>query len=161
MGIGKYLHKKKDGQGDSPQQPRRFRSRRGSADLGTSPYATTEAAGQPETGSYPLKGNYSTTAVQNSRTRSRASSIASRFKRPSSYTGPPNGSAPFLPEPQLGSFQSNDFLDGANYPPSPYNTYTQTEDTGLEKGMGNMAIAGRLSKLIHGSFPALLEIYQS
>lgn len=142
MGIGKFFHKRKDGQGDSPQQLRRFRSRRGSADLGTSPYATAETAGQPETGAYPLRGNYSTTAVQKPRTRSRASSIASRFRRPSSYAGPPTGNngAPFLPEPHMGGFQTNDLLDGADYPPSPDNGSKHTGNMGLERDMNNMVV---------------------
>ena len=155
MGIGKYFHRKKDGEGDSPQQPRRFRSRRDSTDLGTSPYATAQAAGAPETGSYPFKGNYSATAIQNPKSRSRTSSIASRFKRPSSYAGPPrdSNSAPFLPEPQLDGFRPNDGFERSKHPYSPYNSPQYEDSTydvprqqayaGLEQEMDNMAIGGR------------------
>ena len=146
MGIGKYFHKKKEGEGDSPHQPRRFRSRRGSANLGTSPYDAAQAGGRPEQGSYPLRGNYSSTAVGNTKTRSRTSSLTSRLRRPTSYAGPPgngHGDAPFLPEPRMSSFQANEILDGSNYPPSPYNGYRQSPSTGLEGGMNNMNLTDR------------------
>lgn len=130
MGIGKYLHRKK-GDTPSPQQPSR-QSRvvsQGNTDsaLGISRYEATAPGSKPETGSYPIRGNNSTAAV-NSRRGSIRNSMDTRSNqptRPDTAPSHPVGST----APRLETPPNNNYADYHFFDQPPTNTQTRTQTT--------------------------------
>lgn len=78
--MKKIFHRKKDdNQGQSPK------SNKSNPTLGTSLYESTSAAGQPQLGDYPIKGNDSSTMVHQ---QGRKSSVRSRRSSGSQFNVP-------------------------------------------------------------------------
>ena len=91
MGIGKYFHRDKS---DSPKQSK-SRSRAtsvGAIDprLQTSRYESMPAAGLPQTGTYPIKGNNSTSAVTSQKPPFRSSNDPRSSQSTRPETAPTN-----------------------------------------------------------------------
>lgn len=129
MGIGKYLHRKKD---DSPSPQQSDRGPRavsqGDADtaLGTSRYEATAPGSSPETGTYPMKGN-NNTAVPRRRgsIHNPVDPRGNQFSRPE--TAPPYSAASTAP--RLETPPTNDFSDYHFFDQPQTSTQTSTQTT--------------------------------
>ena len=132
MGIGRYLHRKKD---DSPSPPQPNRQSRvmsqGTSDAGlrTSRYEATAPGSAPETGSYPIRGNTSSVAVTGGKSAIRNSMDhrGPQSARPETAPSRPTGNtAPRLQTPPNNHYSDYHFFD---HPQASPQTRTQTTTT--------------------------------
>jgi len=132
MGIGKYLHRKKD-DSPSPQHsdhgPRAVSQGDADTALGISRYEATAPGSSPETGAYPIKGNNDTATVTRRRGSIRNPIDPRGNQSPRPETAPAysaTSTAPRLETPPNSDFSDYHFFD---QPQTSTQTRTQTTTT--------------------------------